>query len=158
MNEIARRPDEVRGLSDLAFRELADFMGGIGSIHRGIAGRVFSSTGPAGAPVRLAHDAISAGVYAGLRGGSALLGRGAGEALARRARAEGRELSTTPRGSAVLAAINGLMGDVLEREESDLQEPMAVRVSGQVVTPGQRTRSTAPSPRPRPTSWSSSTA
>jgi len=138
MNEIARRPDEVRGLSDLAFRELSGFMGGIGSIHRGIAGRVFSSTGPAGAPVRLAHDAISAGVYAGLRGGSALLGRGAGEALARRARAEGRELSTTPRGSALLAAVNGLMGDVLEREESDLQEPMAVRVSGHVVTPGRR--------------------
>jgi pimeloyl-ACP methyl ester carboxylesterase len=135
MTEIERRPDEVRGLSDLAFRELADFMGGIGSIHRAIAGRVFSSTGPAAAPVRLAHDAISAGVYAGLRGGSALLGRGAGEALARRARAEGRELSTTPRGSALLAAINGLMGDVLEREESDLQEPMAVRVSGHVVTP-----------------------
>ena len=100
-----------------------------------------SPSGPSAAPdrrrrpVRLAHDAISAGVYAGLRGGSALLGRGAGEALARRARAEGRELSTTPRGSAMLAAINGLMGDVLEREESDLQEPMAVRVSGQVVAP-----------------------
>ncbi len=136
MTEIARRPDEVRGLSDLAFRQLADAMGGIGAIHRAIAQRAFSSTGPAARPVQLIHDTVSAGVYAGLRGGSALLGRGAGEALARRARAEGRELSTTPRGSAMLAAINGLMGDVLEREDSDLQEPMAVRVSGHVVRPG----------------------
>ena len=135
MKEIARRPDEVRGLSDLAFRELADAMGGIGSIHRAIARRAFGGIGPMAQPVELIHDAVSVGVYAGLRGGSAVLGRGAGEALARRARAEGRELSTTPRGSALLAAVNGLMGDVLEREESDLQEPMAVRVSGQVVTP-----------------------
>ena len=136
MSEIAKRPpDEVRGLSDLAFGQLADFMGGIRAIQRGIAGRVFSATGPAARPVELIHDTVSAGVYAGLRGGSALLGRGAGEALARRARAEGRELSTTPRGSAMLAAINGLMGDVLEREGSDLQEPMAVRVAGRPVAP-----------------------
>jgi pimeloyl-ACP methyl ester carboxylesterase len=134
MSEIERRPpDEVRGLSDLAFGQLADFMGGIGAIQRAIAGRVFSATGPAAKPVRLIHDTVSVGVYAGLLGGSALLGRGAGEALARRARAEGRELSTTPRGSAMLAAINGLMGDVLEREDSDLQEPMAVRVAGRPV-------------------------
>ena len=134
MSELERRPpDEVRGLSDLAFGQLADFLGGIGAIQRAIAGRVFSATGPAAKPVELIHDTVSAGVYAGLRGGSALLGRGAGEALARRARAEGRELSTTPRGSAMLAAINGLMGDVLEREDSDLQEPMAVRVAGRPV-------------------------
>ena len=138
MNEIARRPDEVRGLSDLAFRELADFVGGIGSIHRGDRGAGLQQhrTRPAH-PSGWRTTRSPRACTPGLRGGSALLGRGAGEALARRARAEGRELSTTPRGSALLAAVNGLMGDVLEREESDLQEPMAVRVAGRVVTPAQ---------------------
>ncbi|MBN1529753.1 MAG: alpha/beta hydrolase [Thermoleophilaceae bacterium] len=133
MNEIARRPDEVRGLSDLAFGELRDAVGGIGAIHRAIAKRAFDGVGPAGAPVRAAHDAISAGAYAALRGAGALAGRGAGELLALRRRAGDRELSTTPSGSAVLAAINGLVGDELERRGSDLQEPMCVRVDGRPV-------------------------
>ncbi len=135
MTEIARRPDEVRGLSDLAFGELRDAMGGIGAVHQAIAKRAFDAVGPGGAPVRVVHDAVSAGVYAGLRGGSALLGRGAGELLGSRVRSGERELSTTRRGSAVLGALNGLVGDQLERQGSDLQEPMSVRIGGRVVTP-----------------------
>jgi pimeloyl-ACP methyl ester carboxylesterase len=134
MEELARRPDEVRGLSDLAFAELRDAVGGIGAIHRAIAKRVFDGVGPAGAPARAAHDTISAGVYAAVRGASALAGRGIGELLALRERPTERELSSTPRGSAVLAALNGLVGDELERRGSDLQEPMSVRVEGRVVT------------------------
>src|SRR5215212_5644069 len=135
MNEIAKRPDEVRGLSDLAFHELADAVDGIGAVHRAIAKRAFDAVGPGGVPARIAHDAISAGLYAGFRGGNALLGRGAGELLGRRAHGGGRELSTSRRGSAVLGALNGLVGDELERRGSDLQEPMAVRTAGRVVTP-----------------------
>ncbi|HEU0023040.1 MAG TPA: alpha/beta fold hydrolase [Thermoleophilaceae bacterium] len=135
MREIAKRPDEVRGLSDLLFGELARAIGGIAAIHRGIAQRAFGGTGPGGRPAQLAHDAISTGVYALLRSGAGLVGRGAGAALELRAPGDGRELSTSPRGSAVIAAINGLVGDVLEREDSDLQEPMSVRVKGRPVTP-----------------------
>ena len=50
MNELMRRPDEVGGLSDLAFRELAGAVGGIGAIHRAVATRAFSGAGPAGRP------------------------------------------------------------------------------------------------------------
>src|SRR5947209_3431346 len=44
-----------------------------------------------------------------------------------------RVISTTPGGSAVVGAINGLIGDVLEREGSELHQPMAVRVGGEPV-------------------------
>jgi pimeloyl-ACP methyl ester carboxylesterase len=135
MNEIATRTDELRGLSDLAFSELGDAVGGIGAIHQAIAKRAFDGVGPAGAPVRLAHDAVSAGLYAGVRRGSALLGLGAGQLLARRPRGADRELSTTRRGSTVLGALNGLVGDELERRGSDLQEPMSLRIGGRVVPP-----------------------
>jgi pimeloyl-ACP methyl ester carboxylesterase len=43
-------------------------------------------------------------------------------------------LSTTPRGSALIAAVTGLRGDALEAEGSPLCQPMAVRVNGEPVT------------------------
>ena len=141
MTEIARRPDEVRGLSDLAFGELRDAVGGIGAVHQAIAKRAFDAVGPGGAPARVVHDAVSAGVYAGLRGGSALLGRGAGELLGSRVRSGERELSTTRRGSAVLGALNGLVGDQLERRGE--------RPSGADVGPDRRPRRHARAGRAR---------
>jgi len=41
----------------------------------------------------------------------------------------------TPRGATVLAVLNGLRGDVLEAEGSDLAEPMCVRVGGRPCAP-----------------------
>ena len=133
MNELMRRPDEVGGLSDLAFRELAGAVGGIGAIHRAVATRAFSGVGPGGRPAQLVHDAISHRVYGLVRGGASLLGKGSVAVLGRRLPTTERELSTTARGSAVLGVINGLIGDALEEEGSDLQEPMSVRIEGQVV-------------------------
>jgi pimeloyl-ACP methyl ester carboxylesterase len=127
------RPDEVRALSRLGFEELGALTGGIGGIHRAISDRVFRAVGPQGAPVRVAHDAISGGVYAGIRGASSLVGRASDAALARREASDGRALSSTPRGAAAVAALNGLIGDRLEREGSDLHTPMAVRRSGRPV-------------------------
>ncbi|HEX2412821.1 MAG TPA: hypothetical protein VHJ39_16780, partial [Solirubrobacteraceae bacterium] len=40
--------DELPALTRLAFDELGAAVGGIGSIHRGIAGRVFSAVGSGG--------------------------------------------------------------------------------------------------------------
>ena len=42
-------------------------------------------------------------------------------------------LSTTRRGSAMIAALNGLIGDRLERSGSDLHQPASVRVDGEAV-------------------------
>src|SRR5689334_2167385 len=128
------RPDELRALSRLAFRELADAAGGIGGIHRGVAERVFRLVGPASAPARVTHDLISAGVYRAVSGGARLAGLGTDLGLGRREVRDGRALSRDPRGAAAIAALNGLIGDRLEREGSDLAEPMAVRIDGAIAS------------------------
>ena len=129
----SRRPDEMRALTGLTFSELADAAGGIGGVHRGVARRVFGLVGPASAPARAMHDTISAAVYAAVRGGARLTGLGAESALARRVVRDGRAISRDPRGAAAIAALNGLIGDRLEREGSDLAEPMAVRIDGRIA-------------------------
>jgi pimeloyl-ACP methyl ester carboxylesterase len=121
--------DELRALTRLTFDELGLATSGIGQVHRAIADRAFGAVG-SGAP-RAIHDAISGSVYAGLRGASVLAGHAAGAAVAGR----GRTLSVTPRGAAVLAVLNGLRGDTLEREGSELAEPMRIRVDGRPVAP-----------------------
>src|SRR3954468_19825658 len=98
----SRGPDELRALTSLTFRELADATGGIGGMHRGIAQRGFGLVGPTSAPARLAHDAISAGVYAAVRGGTRLTGLGAESALAQRVVRDGRAISRDPRGAAAI--------------------------------------------------------
>ena len=127
----ASAPDELRALTRLAFDELGGATGGIGQLHQAIADRAFGAAGSQASPSRIAHDAISRGVYAGLRGATTLAGRAAAGVVS----GGGRPLSTTPRGAAVLAVINGLRGDALEREGSELHQPMAVRVGGEVVGP-----------------------
>jgi pimeloyl-ACP methyl ester carboxylesterase len=121
--------DELRALTRLTFDELGQATGGIANVHGAIADRAF---GPVGSgPPRALHDAISSGVYAGIRGAAGLAGLAAGAAVAGR----GRSLSVTPRGAAVLAVLNGLRGDALEREGSDLAEPMCIRVGGLPTAP-----------------------
>src|SRR4051812_9599655 len=124
--------DELRALSRLTFSELGDALGGIGGVHRGIAERVFRHVGAGAEPARLLHDAISGGVYRALRGATSVAGLGADAGLAHRS-APSPALSSTPRGALALAALNGLIGDRLEREGSPLAAPMAVRVDGAVV-------------------------
>ena len=125
--------DEVRALSRLAFDELGAAADGTWRIHRAIADRAFGAVGPGGRVAQLAHHAIAGGVYGTLRRSSAAAGRMADAALERRTAREGRALSTDPRGSKLLGVLNGLIGDVLERENSELHQPMAVRVDGRPV-------------------------
>src|SRR5687768_15734678 len=127
--------DEVRALSRLAAAEVGSGAGGIGAVHEAIAARVFGSLGAGSAPARVAHDAIARGVYASLRGAAGAAGHVADRALRRRDPGDGRPLSATPRGALALAVVSGLIGDVLEREGSDLHEPMALRLRGRVVAP-----------------------
>jgi pimeloyl-ACP methyl ester carboxylesterase len=121
---------ELRALTTLGFDELARASGGIGSIQRAVTGRVFRAVGPGAVLVRPVHEAVTRGVYSGLGLGTRALGVAAGRAAARR---EGTLLSSTPGGSAVIAAIAGLRGDALEEEGSPLAQPMAVRVAGEPV-------------------------
>ena len=127
-----RSAEQLRELARLGFEELRDAAGGIRSVHHAIAERAFTLAGPQARPVKAMHDAISHGVYEGVRGVFGLGTRGAALAGRLGANAE-RELSATPRGAFLLATLNGLIGDVLEREASPLAEPMAVRVDGRPV-------------------------
>jgi pimeloyl-ACP methyl ester carboxylesterase len=143
-SELVKRPvDEVGALHRLAYRELSGFIGGIGQFQGAIAGRAFGALGVAGRafpplrigtwPARAGYTAVSGAVITGIRGGTSLAGR-AGEAVLSRRDSE-RRLSTTAPGSAAIAALNGLIGDQLEREQSPLQEPISVRVAGTAIGP-----------------------
>jgi pimeloyl-ACP methyl ester carboxylesterase len=150
MEQHDRTPDEVRALSRLAAAELADGTGGIGGMHEAIARRVFGALGPSARPAQVAHDAIARGVYASLRRASTWAGHAADRALSRRDPGDGRPVSATPRGALALAVLNGLIGDRLEQEGSDLQEPMALRLRGRVVEPDHEALAAAfPDAKPR---------
>jgi pimeloyl-ACP methyl ester carboxylesterase len=128
MTHLARQDDEARALVRLGFDELHGFARSIGTMEREIAARSFGYV-PAGEPIRLVHDAVANGVVGALGGATAALGRGAEAVVARRPRPE-RPLSATLPGGLGLAALNGLVGDRLERERSPLQEPISIRVDG----------------------------
>jgi pimeloyl-ACP methyl ester carboxylesterase len=153
LREEPSRREELRALSRLAFDELGGGPAAIGNVHRAIARRAFSGVrrgvGPAVWPVQAIHDAVARRVYGGLRGATGLAGRGVDSAL-RQARAVGPPLSTTPPGSLVLGALQGLRGDALEEAGSPLAQPMAVRVEGRPVPPEAATIAAAfPDATPR---------
>jgi pimeloyl-ACP methyl ester carboxylesterase len=118
----------VKGIEIQAAGKLAgDALGGTGAIirdvHRGVAGRVFKTLGPIGAPVKLAHDGISTAVYASVRAGLRMGPR----AVAPLAPGGAGALHESPVGSAALAAVNGMWGDRIEREYAPLALPMTLR-------------------------------
>src|ERR1017187_10473562 len=136
-------PNEVRALSALAFDELRSFPGAIRDMHLGIAERAFRGVGPAGRPVQVIHDALSRRAYDAVGSGAALLGRAADVGIERQGIGQDVLLSTTPGGSAIIGALNGLMGDRLERSQSDLHQPTSVRINGEAVGLDARTLATA---------------
>ena len=126
-------PDEARALTRHSYREVGAAVGGIGEIHRAIAQRAFGASGPGARPAQAIHDAVARTAYAAVREGALLVGRGAEAAVG--ARLADRPLSRTARGALALGALNGLIGDALEAEGSELAQPMGVRVGGEVVPP-----------------------
>jgi pimeloyl-ACP methyl ester carboxylesterase len=128
-----RGPNELRALIALAFEDLRAFPGGIRDMHLGIAQRAFRGVGPAARPVQVVHDTLSSRAYDAISSGAARLGLAADAAIDRQGIGQDVQLSTTRRGSAVIAALNGLAGDRLERSGSDLHQPASVRVDGETV-------------------------
>jgi pimeloyl-ACP methyl ester carboxylesterase len=118
---------EAQALVRLGVEELASAPHGIKGLHLAIAKRAFDGVGPAALPVRVAHDAISGAVYGGLGQATRLGGRALEGVIGRRYT---QLLSDTPRGAALIAIINGLVGDTLEKERNELARPMTMRVAG----------------------------
>ena len=119
------RDQERHALASLLTQEAAAAPGGIFGVHSAISERVFRALGPRAAPLRVMHDTIARGSYFGVRAGIALAGRLAGEAYARR----GGEAN-----SHVVAAINAVRGDALERDANPLALPMSARNRGAIVS------------------------
>ena len=133
-SELQVRPtDEARELVRMGFQEIEGAIGALHSVHGSIAERAFRRTGPGGMPAHWMHDRIAGAVYGGLRGSVRGAGTLASVAVARRPGFAAKLASTTPRGAALTAAINGLIGDTLERRQSPLVQPMSVRVAGEPV-------------------------
>ena len=125
--------NELRALSALAFEELSGFPRALRDMHVGIAERAFRAVGPSARPVQVIHDAISRRAYAAISSGAARVGRSADEVLERERIGERLDLSATPRGSALIAALSGLIGDRLERSQSDLHQPISLRIDGEAI-------------------------
>ena len=105
----------------------------ISEIHQAVADRSFGASGPGGKPAKLAHDAISAGVYTAVRGVGGVLLRAGGAAVSLRQQAGAPPLSETRAGTHALAALSGAFGDALEREASPLAVRMTVREGGREI-------------------------
>ncbi len=118
------RDEERHALASLLTQEAAGAPGGIQGVHAAIAERVFRALGPRAAPVRAMHDTIARGSYVGARAGIALAGRVAGEAYARRPGAANPH---------VVAAVNALRGDALERDGNPVALGMTFRDRGEIV-------------------------
>ena len=131
-------PNEVRALSALAFGELSRFPGAIGEMHLGIAQRAFDGVGPAASPVKAIHDTLSRRTYAAVGAGATMLGRAADSAIERGGLGERRELSSTRSGSTLIGVLDGLLGDRLERDGSDLHQPPSLRRHGAQVELDER--------------------
>jgi pimeloyl-ACP methyl ester carboxylesterase len=113
---------EAQALVRLGADELASAPHGIKAFHLAIAKRAL--------PVKVVHDAISGAVYGGLGQATRLGGRALEGTIGRRYT---QLLSESPRGAAMIAIINGLVGDTLEQEENELRQPMAIRIDGTPV-------------------------
>jgi PGAP1-like protein len=124
------RADEVRGLGELGRLALRGTTSRIAELHRGIADRAFGAVGPAGAPAKAVHDAVSTLAYSSVRMG---LGAGARAAAVIAAlRADGASLDSG-RGAAALAILGGAHGDLVATAAPGLAVTMSVRSAGRDV-------------------------
>jgi pimeloyl-ACP methyl ester carboxylesterase len=99
--------------------------------HAAIATRSFGA-GAAGTLARRPHDAVAGLSYAAVRGLSGLALRGAGIVGGETVRGR-RPLADTPGGTLALGALNGVVGDRLERHRSPLATEMELRQRGERV-------------------------
>jgi pimeloyl-ACP methyl ester carboxylesterase len=129
------RSAEIRAAGDLAGRALAGTGTLVRDVHAAVARRAFAAVGPSGEPARAVHDGVSAAVYEGVRAALGALPRGAGTAIARSRPADAPSIAASPRGALALAALNGAIGDALEREGSELALAMTLRHRGADVDP-----------------------
>lgn len=126
--------DELDGVVAFPFVVAGDVLACVEGTHRAVARRSFDVAGPAAAPARLLHDAITAAVYPAV--GATMRIAAAGTAQAAALLPAGvRRLSRRPAGGRVVAILNGIAGDRLAAAHSGAAIPMAVRSGDADVAP-----------------------
>jgi pimeloyl-ACP methyl ester carboxylesterase len=128
--ERPMRKTEIEAIGDLAGELLAAGGTLVRDMHEGIASRPFGVLGAAAAPVRVIHDGIARELYGVLRGALRGASHGGARIVAAHADADAPALASGPRGSAALAALNGLYGDHLAARGNELALGMDVRRDG----------------------------
>lgn len=125
--------EEIKALGQLA----GDAAGGLASqieqMHLGIAGRVWRWVGPAGKPVRFAHDQVAGRGYAAARQLTRGLVSGGISALGASQPREAHSIEETVGGRAVVGALNGIWGDTLARRRNHLALRTTLRAGGRDV-------------------------
>jgi pimeloyl-ACP methyl ester carboxylesterase len=106
-------------------------LGTVRDVHGAVADRVHGltdrATGGSSRVVGQVHTGLSSFVYAGLGAGLRATGRGLREADRR---GLGPRLEKSARGRFVVSAVNGLIGDKLAEQQSELAIELAVRRDG----------------------------
>ena len=119
---------QLRGFSMLAFHAGAGLVGLVESMHHNIA-RAPSALGP---PLREPMGGVSGLVYRCVRGAIGLTGAGIDSVLARLSPLIG-DAGPSPGQAAVIAALNGVVGDYLVATGNPLAIPMRLRHQGQYL-------------------------
>ena len=124
------RTSDIRGIAQLATQGLV----GVASIAEGMHQSVWRTLGVAGRGPQQTGG-LTGRIYQGVRGGAQLLGQGLDSVLAglqRRSSNSGDDTGT-PQRDAMLAALNGVMGDRLAASGNPLASTMSLRHQGQAM-------------------------
>jgi hypothetical protein len=126
---------DIRAVGDLAGEASSVLTTLVRGMHAGISSRVFDSIGPSATPTRTIHDGLTRAIYSGvdrgIRGAAHVAGIVAAEVWGNEAdeALESRSDATV----AVIAAVNGIYGDVLTEQESPLAGAMTIRCGDKPV-------------------------
>jgi pimeloyl-ACP methyl ester carboxylesterase len=127
------RSDEIRGAGEVIGKALAEPAVLARGVHEAAASRPFRALGASALPVRAFHDGISRAVYVGLERAIEGAPKLAAGVVARTRRRDAPPLSRSVGGSLALGALNGIVGDALERREHALAIGMTIRRPGRRV-------------------------
>jgi pimeloyl-ACP methyl ester carboxylesterase len=136
--ELQRQANEPAALASLAGRGFGEAVRRVEEMHAAITARSFGAQPDVAEAVRAVHDGIAAASYASVRAVGGGLGAAASAALRARPPADAPQaLSRSRPGSLALAALNGFLGDRLERECSQLRIETELRERGRAVPADQ---------------------
>ena len=152
-------PTANRDAGRLVGDALSGLVRSIGHIHLSISNRTFDALGPDAEPIRRAHDGLTKGVYAAVAGAHRVaprVGALATDVHTSRSGATDPEgpggWSPRSRPARVLGALNGLKGDTIAADYSNLAFAMALRDhvgGGDVVPTGGGLKAAYPGATPR---------